>query len=398
MKNNKTTPSSDVSTTRHGFFGSLLSKHPDELVPSDEGPKKKCGHVVTTYILPSLMHFVSYILGFIYFRINENEQLYALMEKVFLAVNQSLKIVSQDRVIKRLKYNRVQLKLVTISNDLSTFLLLLFFSLKDLLFSWPLVGDVGDGAANFVPSCLRLRVEAISSELAVRHVAVHSADHNELSLLGRSHQPCHAVRANHILHARDQDSSRREIDCAQRCHASKFSSSSNRNHRFSLINLTISIQNKKQILDIRMAIGNLNSTVSKMTTLVTLTFLEKFIIGLIILIMNQVLTPLAWTYRALFPFSWLLILSFTLFQVSRLNSKCSKLKQIALSARVYGYHNCGRDELDSFLLFMVNTNLRAKLFGIPMKPSYLLGSFLIISFVIIIIIQMSLITSPDSFF
>lgn len=147
-----------------------------------------------------------------------------------------------------------------------------------------------------------------------------------------------------------------------------------------------------------MAIGNLNSTVSKMTTLVTLTFLEKFIIGLIILIMNQVFTPLAWTYRALFPFSWLLILSFTLFQVSRLNSKCSKLKQIALSARVYGYHNCGRDELDSFLLFMVNTNLRAKLFGIPMKPSYLLGSFLIISFVIIIIIQMSLITSPDSFF
>lgn len=62
-----------------------------------------CGHIVTTYILPSLMHFIAYILGFFYFRINENEQLYALMEKVFLAVNQKFKMDSQDKVIKRLK-------------------------------------------------------------------------------------------------------------------------------------------------------------------------------------------------------------------------------------------------------------------------------------------------------
>jgi hypothetical protein len=50
------------------------------------------------------MHFAAFVIGFLYFRINENEQLYALMEKVFLAVNQTLKTVSQDRVIKRLKY------------------------------------------------------------------------------------------------------------------------------------------------------------------------------------------------------------------------------------------------------------------------------------------------------
>ena len=68
-----------------------------------------CGHIVTTYIIPSLLHLIAYILGFIYFRINENEQLYALMEKVFLAVNQTLKMVSQDRVIKRIKYkNRIE--------------------------------------------------------------------------------------------------------------------------------------------------------------------------------------------------------------------------------------------------------------------------------------------------
>jgi len=35
----------------------------------------------------------------------------------------------------------------------------------------------------------------------------------------------------------------------------------------------------KQILDVRMAISNLNSTVSKMTTLVAFAFTEKFLIG-----------------------------------------------------------------------------------------------------------------------
>lgn len=64
-----------------------------------------------------------------------------------------------------------------------------------------------------------------------------------------------------------------------------------------------------------MAIGNLNSTVAKMTTLVALIFVEKFIIGLIILILNRVFTPIAWIYRVSFAFSWFIILAFTLAQV-----------------------------------------------------------------------------------
>ncbi len=70
---------------------------------ADGNNPTKCEHVVTTYILPSAFHFIAYLLGFFYFRINENEQLYALMEKVFLAVNQTLKSSAQDRVIRRLK-------------------------------------------------------------------------------------------------------------------------------------------------------------------------------------------------------------------------------------------------------------------------------------------------------
>lgn len=64
-----------------------------------------------------------------------------------------------------------------------------------------------------------------------------------------------------------------------------------------------------------MAIGNLNSTVSKMTTLVALIFIEKFMIGLIILILNRVNTAVAWTYRISFTLVWFAILAFTLMQV-----------------------------------------------------------------------------------
>lgn len=63
----------------------------------------QCGHIVTTYVIPSVLHFTSYVMGFWYFRIRENEQLYALMEKVFLSVSQTMKHGSQDKVIKRLK-------------------------------------------------------------------------------------------------------------------------------------------------------------------------------------------------------------------------------------------------------------------------------------------------------
>ena len=48
-----------------------------------------CQHVVTTYVVPSILHFVAYMMGLIHFRVQENEHLYALMESV------SIKIVTK---------------------------------------------------------------------------------------------------------------------------------------------------------------------------------------------------------------------------------------------------------------------------------------------------------------
>ena len=41
-----------------------------------------CDHIVTTYVVPNFLHFVAFVMGLIHFRVQENEQLYALMESV----------------------------------------------------------------------------------------------------------------------------------------------------------------------------------------------------------------------------------------------------------------------------------------------------------------------------
>jgi len=87
---------------KHNSSERVISSLTDEIDPAGEN-QRQCGHILTTYVVPSVMHFFAFIIGFIYFRVNENEQLYSLMEKVFLAVSSTMKTVNQDRVIRRLK-------------------------------------------------------------------------------------------------------------------------------------------------------------------------------------------------------------------------------------------------------------------------------------------------------
>jgi hypothetical protein len=61
--------------------------------------KQTCGHILTIYIIPNIFHFAFFVMGFVYFRVKENEQLYSLVEKVFLVLKNDL----QDKIVKRLR-------------------------------------------------------------------------------------------------------------------------------------------------------------------------------------------------------------------------------------------------------------------------------------------------------
>ena len=69
----------------------IIPPGPLPLLPDDDdsdivtvmnSTAEQCGHIATTYIIPDLLHLAAYLLGLWYFRYKENEQLYALMEKV----------------------------------------------------------------------------------------------------------------------------------------------------------------------------------------------------------------------------------------------------------------------------------------------------------------------------
>lgn len=43
---------------------------------------RECTHIVSTYVVPKVLHFMAFLIGFYMFRIQENEGLHALIEKV----------------------------------------------------------------------------------------------------------------------------------------------------------------------------------------------------------------------------------------------------------------------------------------------------------------------------
>ncbi|GFR78782.1 nucleolar protein 10 [Elysia marginata] len=73
-----------------------------DVVVQDDDSNPACDHIVTSYLIPGLLHFIAYVLGFYYFRVQENEQLDALMEKVFLqATTLQARNASQQDMIKK---------------------------------------------------------------------------------------------------------------------------------------------------------------------------------------------------------------------------------------------------------------------------------------------------------
>lgn len=54
-------------------------------VASKREPAEECLHIIPTYIVPSLIHFLAFAYGFYHFRLAECEQLYSLMERVSLS-------------------------------------------------------------------------------------------------------------------------------------------------------------------------------------------------------------------------------------------------------------------------------------------------------------------------
>jgi len=104
-----------------------------------------------------------------------------------------------------------------------------------------------------------------------------------------------------------------------------------------------------------------------------------------------------YVYRCLYPVVWVSILLFCLGEAARVTSKCDKFHRISLSMRVYGYYTASSSELDGFLLFLSAAELRAKLFGLTVRPGKVISIVVTAIIIGVVLLQTNIINSPNFF-
>ncbi|CAF0931945.1 unnamed protein product [Adineta ricciae] len=330
-------------TTNASF--TLMAKHAE------------CGHVFTTYILPDIFHFVAFIIGFIYFRVTEGEPMYSLMEKVFIHADQNIRQFGVNRAIRRLKlfmligcvWVLISVATHALSNAMNDFAHTLFFHDSQ----YHIVKNKPERYILFTIDILCLLI----SNCIHMAIAMNYACHCEMILFY-----CKAIRI------------RLEEKSVQLLEA------------------------MKRILDLGVSISQLNSAASRMMSILIIFFLERTILGVILLIMNRIFRADMWVYRSFYTVVWFSILAFCLTQAARVTSKCDKFYRISLSMRVYGYPNTNANELDGFLLFLSKAELRAKLFGLTVRPGKIIFLGIATLLVLIVLFQTSIISSENFFF
>ncbi|KAK7475503.1 hypothetical protein BaRGS_00033259 [Batillaria attramentaria] len=308
-------------------------------------PPQPCEHIVTTYLIPNILHFIAYVMGLYYFRIQDNEQMYAMMEKVFLQANpiqggssSQQKLVTKIRVFLACGSVWVLMTLVL-----------------QALYVW---------AFNFP------RLEIFITYGLTFHWVTFS-----IELLGRVvfNSVIVAVVVNYVTQCQMVMSYVKGITLRLQ------EKSSDIKNAF------------KDILLLRQSLSLLNGIIAKMTSLVMVILAELTVIGVSILALNEYDVAKVWVYRSIFPCVWVIMLAFPLIQASRVNSVCLRLKKISLEMRVFGYKSSSLLELDSFLQFVHCTRLKAKLFHIPILPSYIIAFTILACFIFLILIQTSIV-------
>ncbi|CAF2416083.1 unnamed protein product [Rotaria sp. Silwood2] len=357
-KTTTTTASTTTLSPSHNHsvlnWSSLIPPKPIHKINVTNIQPPVCGHIFTTYILPDLLHFIAFIIGFIYFRVTEGEAMYSLMEKVFIHADQNMRQFSPNRVIRRLKiflligtiWVLTSVATHALSNAMNDFAHPLLFDKKN---------DLKRKSVRYSLFVLDIVCLLISNCIHLA-VVINFVSHCEMVVFY-----CKSIRTRleeksiHLLEA------------------------------------------MKQILDLTSSISQLNDAVSRMMSILVVYYLERTILGIILFMVNEIKEPIMYAYRILYPIVWFSILMCCLGQAARVTSKCDKFHRISLSMRVYGYHATSSTDLDGFLLFLSTAELRAKLFGLTVRPGKII--FILVTTIIVgvILLQTNIINSSNLF-
>ncbi|XP_076324062.1 uncharacterized protein LOC143232463 isoform X2 [Tachypleus tridentatus] len=310
----------------------------------------QCDHVISTYVVPSVLHFLAFVYGFYFFRIQENEQLYALMERVFLqaqsATGSPKYIVRNSRVFLfgsgvwiLLSIGEEVLYVMTFESDFSVLSRVLNIKSSCLHYFLVMIKFIGF----MLQQCVNVAVflnYSIQCEMLVMYI-------NGLCLQLRE----------------------KTIGIKEAMH---------------------------EILGLRETISVLNGTQGKMMALCVVNFTALTIIGICLFICNKIEDSKVWAYRILFPCLWAIALCFPLIQASKVTKTGRKLRQISFEMRVFGYQTASQLELDSFILFIKNATLRAKLFGVIIRSATLVLTIGSAAFTLLLLMMADVVTISNN--
>eukprot|EP00112_Aurelia_sp_Birch-Aquarium-sp1_P020913 Seg550.9_Seg550.7 transcript_id=Seg550.9_Seg550.7/GoldUCD/mRNA.D3Y31 product="hypothetical protein" pseudo=true protein_id=Seg550.9_Seg550.7/GoldUCD/D3Y31 len=312
-----------------------LNKSESPIGPPASLKPTNCHHLFGTYIVPDILYFIAYIIGFYHFRVQESEGLCALMEKVYL------QSTNPQQITRMLRLNLyIGFLWLLLSTGLSVYFHYVF----------------GLASTTGIHHRHKIAQYGVAAMLVVAECAANCVI---ISVVISHGSQCQLLKyyLDGIMNRLEEKST--EL-------------------RFIM----------KDILDVRQNLARINGLLAFNTACVVFNISLMALVGFILLVTNRLNEPDLWIYRSCFFILWTAILAISVIQPARFTANGERLKDTALVIRVFGYHTHTQLDIDSFLNFLNLVDLKAKLFTIPVKPPYLWGVVVIATQVMILVVQM----------
>lgn len=304
------------------------------------------GNVVSIYLIPDILHFLSYLYMLRLMRTPENEQLQTLMERVFLqsSLTQSWHF-SQRKLVRKLRM-LLGMGFCWLIISIVAHILHIFSNLN-LNFTWM---EAQAESAKIPLICIMLICLIWSDAICVA-IATSYSVYCQL-IISYLHNLCGSVREKTLTFQdfiRDLQESR------------KFIKHLNNDQAIGVSLLILNIGCVTTVAIYGILTGN-NHIMSNPLSLITL-------------LINIIL--------------WITLLASPIIQGVRLTGACSSVKKLGheLRSRPFGYQDTPLEDLDSLLLYTSTLNMQARLFRIPVRASCFLFGLIIVAFILLYLTQ-----------
>lgn len=350
LQNATKMPPKNTTTDSIGFYWDETTTSRSSEEADDLGDLPQCQHRLTLYILPSVLQVAAFLYGFYMFRlIGVDEELYAIMEKVFLQssayfTERIIITITRRFLLAGIVWTLLQIAVQVLYNtavESEEKLVERAFATSTLP-GWKML------------SLITLR---ILGQLVMTLV--------EMAVLLNYCTQCEMI----ITYLRGVALRLREKRITIR-------------------------EGMHELLASNDYISHLNRNLGKVTALFFINFAIHALIGIFLFLLNNRKAAVVLAYRAAYPIVWMLAMFPPLLQASRVTAVGLKISKISIESRVFGYQDVQDFDLDSFVLFVGNMKLRAKMFGVAIWPSTLLFFFGGTALVVYLLVICDVLTNP----